>query len=127
MHGDEAAGKARFHVKQAPRHDPRRPFGYEAATEHASPADCIVGVAGIGEGQYPQPVRSPVERSPVHRFHVKQLRWMSARPPLYPQGVTTFYVVFHVKLGCLWITSVDNYRIVTTAVSVTAADVSGTV
>jgi hypothetical protein len=41
-------------------------------------------------------------------FHVKQLRWMTAYPPLYPQGVYAFYVVFHVKLACLWITPVDN-------------------
>jgi hypothetical protein len=46
------------------------------------------------------------------RFSVsrEQLRWMMARPPLYPQAVTPFYVVFHVKLGSLWITSVDNYH-----------------
>ena len=34
---------------------------------------------------------------------------MCGHPPLYPQGVTAFYVVFHVKLVGLWITSVDNY------------------
>jgi hypothetical protein len=34
---------------------------------------------------------------------------MTPSPPLYPQGVNPFYVVFHVKLVCLWITPVDNY------------------
>ena len=33
---------------------------------------------------------------------------MTGNPPLYPQGVYAFYVVFHVKLVSLWITSVDN-------------------
>jgi hypothetical protein len=31
-------------------------------------------------------------------------------PRRYPQGTQAVYVVFHVKLGGLWITSVDNFR-----------------
>jgi hypothetical protein len=52
---------------------------------------------------------------------------MRARPPLYPQAATAFYVVFHVKLGRLWITSVDNYAALRCPASVTGVDVSGTV
>ncbi len=42
-------------------------------------------------------------------FHVKRRRWLQGCPRLYPQGAQAFYVVFHVKLACLWITSVDNF------------------
>ncbi len=41
-------------------------------------------------------------------FHVKQRRPQRALPTEYPQARQAFYVVFHVKLGSLWITSVDN-------------------
>jgi hypothetical protein len=41
-------------------------------------------------------------------FHVKHGRWIARLPLVYPQGVQAIYVVFHVKRGCLWITSVDN-------------------
>jgi len=33
----------------------------------------------------------------------------SLRPRPYPQGGQAVYVVFHVKLEGLWITSVDNF------------------
>src|SRR3954470_24763649 len=42
-------------------------------------------------------------------FHVKQHRCTEVRPLLYPQGAHACDVVFHVKLRCLWITSVDNF------------------
>jgi hypothetical protein len=34
---------------------------------------------------------------------------MSGHPPEYPQGVQAVYMPFHVKLDCLWISSVDNF------------------
>ena len=44
-------------------------------------------------------------------FHVKQRRCGWCRPLLYPQGVQACDVAFHVKRGCLWITSVDNFGV----------------
>jgi hypothetical protein len=38
------------------------------------------------------------------------MRW--GCPRKYPQGGQAVYVVFHVKLRNLWITSVDNFAVV---------------
>lgn len=42
-------------------------------------------------------------------FHVKRDGVRGGCPRVYPQGLHAFYVVFHVKLASLWITSVDNF------------------
>ena len=59
---------------------------------------------------------------PAAPFHVKRDRWKAVHPPVYPQGVQAFYVVFHVKQASLWITSVDNFQ---RAAMPTGGDVRG--
>ena len=48
-------------------------------------------------------------RTRLEAFHVKHGPVERRSRRVYPQGVQAFYVVFHVKLGCLWISPVDNF------------------
>lgn len=48
-------------------------------------------------------------RTGVEAFHVKHGPVERPLQRVYPQGVQAFYVVFHVKLGRLWISPVDNF------------------
>ncbi|GGK93307.1 hypothetical protein GCM10012284_29070 [Mangrovihabitans endophyticus] len=63
----------------------------------------------IGEPRYPHPVRKPVENfctGPVSR---ETSRRDGECPRIYPQAQQAHDMVFHVKLGRLWITPVDNF------------------
>ncbi len=52
-------------------------------------------------------------------FHVKHGRWIWSYALSNPQARRAFYVVFHVKRSCLWITPVDNFRTRVTEKTVT--------
>lgn len=61
---------------------------------------------------YPQAVRNPVEHARTAPFHVKHGLWLRRHQRDYPQVPQAIYVVFHVKPSSLWITSVDNFPVV---------------
>jgi hypothetical protein len=63
----------------------------------------------IGRWLYPQAVRNAVEKTAARPVSRETNRWIKSRPGTYPQGPQAVYVGFHVKGGCLWITSVDNF------------------
>jgi hypothetical protein len=91
-----------------------RRTGLEDLLQRGRKTVAFAGQSGCGSHSSPptNPASEDQFNAPVRSFHVKPHRWITAHPPVYPQGVQAFYVAFHVKLASLWITPVDNFGVV---------------